>query len=174
MSSTLPTPELRDGEMHDRHVFATVSAAFESLGQVVAFLDSSYQVLFASPALRGLIGATEIEGRPISDFIEFEAASESLKKGERCELLCDVKARPGHAVQVCAAAFSDATFDARAAYVLCMELFDGESGSESASAEAEKIIRALEANRWRRSAAARALGISRATLWRRMRDLHIL
>jgi transcriptional regulator of acetoin/glycerol metabolism len=32
------------------------------------------------------------------------------------------------------------------------------------------IRRALEAHRWRRVDAARALGISRATLWRRMRE----
>ena len=33
-----------------------------------------------------------------------------------------------------------------------------------------EIREALEQNRWRRKAAARALGISRTTLWRKMRD----
>ena len=34
----------------------------------------------------------------------------------------------------------------------------------------DEIREALEQNRWRRKAAARALGISRTTLWRKMRD----
>ncbi len=37
----------------------------------------------------------------------------------------------------------------------------------------EAILEALEATRWRREAAAEALGISRTTLWRRMRELGI-
>ncbi len=37
----------------------------------------------------------------------------------------------------------------------------------------EAIVQALEANRWRREAAAEVLGISRTTLWRRMRELGI-
>ena len=36
--------------------------------------------------------------------------------------------------------------------------------------DVERLRRALEAHRWRRTEAARALGISRATLWRRMRE----
>ncbi|MBX7187252.1 MAG: sigma-54 dependent transcriptional regulator [Vicinamibacteria bacterium] len=36
--------------------------------------------------------------------------------------------------------------------------------------DARELTRALEAHRWRRVEAARALGISRATLWRRMRE----
>ena len=39
-----------------------------------------------------------------------------------------------------------------------------------APAEATLLERTLEAHRWRRIDAARALGISRATLWRRMRE----
>jgi len=38
-------------------------------------------------------------------------------------------------------------------------------------AEADELRRALEAHRWRRAEAARALGISRTTLWRKMREL---
>ncbi len=41
------------------------------------------------------------------------------------------------------------------------------------SAEAERLRAALDAHHWRRDLAARALGISRSTLWRRLRELHI-
>ena len=36
--------------------------------------------------------------------------------------------------------------------------------------DVQQLQRALEANRWRRGQAAQTLGISRATLWRRMRE----
>lgn len=39
--------------------------------------------------------------------------------------------------------------------------------------EIERLRKALNAHRWRRSETARALGISRATLWRRMREAGI-
>jgi transcriptional regulator of acetoin/glycerol metabolism len=40
----------------------------------------------------------------------------------------------------------------------------------AAHAEAAGLRQALAAHRWRRDETARALGISRATLWRRMRE----
>jgi transcriptional regulator of acetoin/glycerol metabolism len=42
--------------------------------------------------------------------------------------------------------------------------------ARSHSPAEEQVLRALETHRWRRVEAARALGISRATLWRRMRE----
>lgn len=41
-------------------------------------------------------------------------------------------------------------------------------------AERERVIEALDTNHWRREPAARSLGISRATLWRKMRELDLL
>jgi DNA-binding NtrC family response regulator len=43
----------------------------------------------------------------------------------------------------------------------------------SADPESERIVKALAAHRWNRNRAAQALGLSRSTLWRRMRDLGI-
>lgn len=39
--------------------------------------------------------------------------------------------------------------------------------------EAGKVLSALEANHWKRTETAKSLGISRVTLWRRMRELHL-
>ena len=39
--------------------------------------------------------------------------------------------------------------------------------------EAGKLRSALDINHWKRAETARALGISRATLWRCMRELHL-
>lgn len=41
-------------------------------------------------------------------------------------------------------------------------------------AEAERLRSVLDAHQWKRAKAAQALGISRATLWRRMRELHLV
>ena len=41
------------------------------------------------------------------------------------------------------------------------------------SDEARRLRTVLEAHHWRRDIAARALGVSRSTLWRRLRELHI-
>lgn len=46
--------------------------------------------------------------------------------------------------------------------------------AEVVTSEADRLRIALESHRWRREETARALGISRATLWRRMRELKLL
>ncbi|MHB1021292.1 MAG: sigma-54 interaction domain-containing protein [Acidobacteriaceae bacterium] len=43
----------------------------------------------------------------------------------------------------------------------------------ASDSEADQLRAALEAHHWRRADAARALGLSRSTLWRRMRELHL-
>jgi DNA-binding NtrC family response regulator len=46
--------------------------------------------------------------------------------------------------------------------------------AEEPQCERDRVRMALESNRWRREDAARALGISRATLWRRMKEHGLL
>ena len=43
-----------------------------------------------------------------------------------------------------------------------------------ASAGAQKLLAVLDSHGWNRSSTAAALGISRTTLWRRMKELHLL
>ncbi len=40
--------------------------------------------------------------------------------------------------------------------------------------EAERLLAALQRHRWKRAEAAKELGLSRSTLWRRMRELHLI
>lgn len=48
------------------------------------------------------------------------------------------------------------------------------SGSNRARREVDKLLEALDAHGWKRGATARALGISRSTLWRRMKEYGLL
>ena len=45
--------------------------------------------------------------------------------------------------------------------------------AEEPSGEAQQILDALEATHWNRNDAAQLLGISRTTLWRKMREYQI-
>ena len=47
------------------------------------------------------------------------------------------------------------------------------NGISGEDVEVERLRSVLDAHQWKREQAARALGISRATLWRRMRELHL-
>lgn len=50
----------------------------------------------------------------------------------------------------------------------------GPAQESTVLSEAQRLRSALESHRWRREETARALGISRATLWRRMREFNLL
>lgn len=156
-----------------RGVFNPVSAAFESLGMAVALLDSDMKIVDASPASRGLLGAPDLAGRSICEFVDVQPIADRLASGHRISALCRVNAGSPTSVNVMAAPLPEGAFDNGVRYLIALELLEP-SSRYAAVEEAERIRRALEDHRWRRTAAARALGISRATLWRRMREHGLL
>ncbi|HEX9160255.1 MAG TPA: helix-turn-helix domain-containing protein [Thermoanaerobaculia bacterium] len=153
-------------------MFSAVSATFESLGHAVALLDDDLQIVEASPAFRGLVGTADVDQHHMSDFIDLTPIADKLRAGERCGGHCEVVSSAA-AVDITAARLPEGVFEAPVRYALTVQL--RENGSRNGdSDDFERIRHALEEHRWRRSAAARSLGISRATLWRRMRDYGLL
>ena len=157
-----------------RTPFNAMSAAFESLGLAVVLLDRDLRIVDASPASRGLLGTPDLAGHNIKEFVELDGISDRLAAGSRAAGMCHLQAnglKPS--LNVSAAPLPDGGFEEPVRYVMALELRDTNT-RQVAVEDAERIRRALEDHRWRRTAAARALGISRATLWRRMREHGLL
>jgi len=158
-----------------RTPFNALSAAFESLGLAVVLLDRDLRIVEASPASRGLLGTPDLAGRGIAEFVELNGISDRLATGGRASAMCRLHVNGNSpSLNVSAAPLPDGGgFEEPVRYVMALELLDT-SARQVAVEEAERIRRALEDHRWRRTAAARARGISRATLWRRMREHGLL
>ena len=145
--------------------FLIVRSSFEALGKAVAFLDNDLRIVDASPALCTLLNTPAPEGRLLADLMDAQPLLDAMRAGRRGDRQCSTPR--GQMLHVTGAKLAERMFDSDARYLICIDV-------ETEAGEPERILRALEANRWRRSAAARALGISRATLWRRMRDFGML
>ena len=150
-------------ETDRRAVLDAASALFDSLGEVLLCVDGDFRIQFAPDDIRDIVGA------PVAAVLghEVEALLRQGRKAETRALLRTPRATRG--VTATLAPFvtrrdgGDAT-----KYVIVLRSLEEPDTARS------RIVAALEANRWRRDAAARALGISRATLWRKMRDLGLL
>lgn len=151
-----------------------MSAALESLGLAVVLLDREFKIIEASPASRGILGTPDLAGHGINEFVDVSCIAQRLSAGSRASGLCRLQSNGSKpSLNVSGAPLPDGAFEEPVRYILAMELRD--TGSRYVAVEeAERIRRALEDHRWRRTAAARALGISRATLWRRMREHGLL
>ena len=179
-----------------------VSAAFDALGRAFLCLDGDLRVLHCSSVLDELLGpgaasgaeglsAEELLGAPL--FGPAAPLRQALLGGERREGFRailrgrDRESRP-RLVSVMAAPIHppEEMWDPRVAFVVVLhpaedEHIFGESALDDpvslaeseVSSRARRLQSVLEEHHWRRSEAARALGISRTTLWRMMREAGI-
>lgn len=145
-----------------RSLPATLDLVFGSLGQALVCLDPDFRVVHGSPELDRLVGG-DIAGRWIGQPVEQlgrellapdGALRAALVRGERISLTI---APLGHV--------SEQFGDPRLAYVVLLSPITRDDQ------EREELRAALDTHCWRRDDTARALGISRTTLWRRMREL---
>jgi transcriptional regulator of acetoin/glycerol metabolism len=149
-------------ETDRRAVLEAASALFDSLGEVLLCVDGEFRIQFAPDDLRDVIGA------PVAAVLghEVEGLLRQGRKAETRALLHTPRATRG--VTATLAPFVSRHGGDSTKYVIVLRSLEEPDSARS------RIVAALEANRWRRDAAARALGISRATLWRKMRDLGLL
>jgi len=118
-----------------------LEAAIEAMGEGVAVLDGAGRVVYASESARGLLGDL-----PRSSGPERVVARLLEHGGRRVPLQLGAR-------------------------VLGEAIFLGRESAEASLAERERraILETLRATGGRLTAAARYLGISRTTLWRRLR-----
>lgn len=148
-------------ESDTRTALDAASALFSSFGETLICVDSNRKIAYAPETLRDLVGRTA------ADVFGSEADS-LLSLGEQAQVHTQLRTAPAQPVVLTLAPFPERSTFGDIAYVITLRT------DESSSSEAERIRAALETHRWRRDAAARSLGISRATLWRKMRTLGLL
>jgi transcriptional regulator of acetoin/glycerol metabolism len=149
--------------VEERAAIEAASVLFASVGEVLICAGVDGRVVFVPDSYR------ELRGRTVAEL--FGMAVDLAMRGEHRETLHTMVQtvrgpRPG---TVTVAPFeSDEDLGLEGVrYVLAFR-------AEEISGEADRIRLALEAHRWRREEAARSLGISRATLWRKMREYGLL
>jgi hypothetical protein len=163
-----------------------VGQAFAALGRAVLLLDREWRVLYASAELDRLAGAgaaAAAEGLAAAELLgaEFFGRGSRLRRalgrGERCESRSTELRRPGGAglcVEMSVAPlrgrFPEPDLPARYLVVLAAAAAGGPGEAPGPAEERLQLLAALAAHRWRREATASALGVSRTTLWRRMRE----
>ena len=149
-------------ETDRRAVLDAASALFDSIGEVLLCVDGEFRIQYAADDLRDIIGA------PVAAVLGHEVEL-LLRQGRRAETRALLRTpRATRGVTATLAPYVSRKEGDTTKYVIVLRALEEPDSARS------RIVAALEANRWRRDAAARALGISRATLWRKMRDLGLL
>jgi transcriptional regulator of acetoin/glycerol metabolism len=149
-------------ETDRKAVLEAASALFDSIGEVLLCVDGEFRIQFAPDDLRDIFGA------PVAAVLGHEVET-LLRQGRRAETRALFRTpRATRGVTAILAPYVSRREGDSTKYVIVLRSLDEPDSARS------RIVAALEANRWRRDAAARALGISRATLWRKMRDLGLL
>jgi len=144
-----------------RAALSVATALFSSLGETLICVDADRRISYAPETLGDIIG------RPAIDIFGSETDA-LLRLGEFAQIRTQLRNATLQPVLLTVAPFTERRLFADIAYVLALK------ADETSSNESEKIRAALETHRWRRDAAAKSLGISRATLWRKMRSYGLL
>lgn len=150
-------------ETDRRAVLDAASALFDSIGEVLLCVDGDMRIAYAPDGLRDVIGA------PLAAILgsEVDALARLGHRAETRAVMHTARGDRGVFVRLAPhVGHRDLLHEVR--YVLVLHPLDEPDNERS------RIIAALEASRWRRDAAARSLGISRATLWRKMREYGLL
>lgn len=177
-----------------RAALAGVGAAFAPLGGAFLALDAEFRVVFASCFLDRLLGAGTAQqavSRPIEQLAGFALFGPDGRLRQMLavglpaqELGTWLPGQSAHAQPLSITATPltlppEADHEQRVAYMVLVHPANGDLAimgapalhpHGAASQEAERLRHALDAHRWSRRDTARALGISRTTLWRLMRD----
>ncbi len=177
-----------------------LSTVFDSLGRSLICLGPDFRIVHGAGGLERLAGPGAVEallGKAAEEVFgpELFGADGTLRRalaaGERREGWGAVLRMPGgrnrQVSLTVAPILPDTTgmCDSRVAYVVVLRpVQDGEEIGDGAAIllplepssspqERQKLLDALSTHHWRRDATARALGISRTTLWRKMRELDL-
>ena len=149
--------------VEEKAAIEAASVLFASVGEVLFCVGEDGRLLFAADAL------PEARGRTVAEV--FGMGVDLAMRGERRETLhAIVQTARGPLAGVITVAPVDSDRDLGMPGIRFVLAFR----PEEVVGEVERIRHALEAHRWRREEAARALGISRATLWRKMREYGLL
>ncbi len=170
-------------------VLEGVHRVLESLGRGLICLTHDFRVFQVSPGVGRPVGTGATagwDGLPVEEVLGTELFGEdaplrrALTAGERREAWAATLSAPGVAprrVSLAAAPLRperSSPCDPRVAYLVLVspaEESAAETPASGGGAERRQLLATLDAHRWRRAEAAAALGISRTTLWRRMRAL---
>lgn len=120
---------------------ALLSAVIDALGEGVVVIDRDGQVAYASESVRPAVEACQVQGNSGAQLV-----AELVKLGGRSVRLPLGQAAVGEAV------------------------FFPSSDHTLADRERRAILETLRRTGWRLATAARDLGISRTTLWRRLKE----
>lgn len=191
--------ELPSRERDERNALMTwTSVVLESFGRGLICLDADFRILHASPLAAHLLGgAYPIEaGLPASSVFGehlFGAAGAlrlALRAGEPRARSTQSRAAHGapETMLTISAAALDAAHDTGVSYAVVVGASDDERWNvrlpvdidpaelhiRGRSADRDELRAVLDHYHWQRAEAARALGISRTTLWRKMREIGLI
>lgn len=167
---------------------------FAALGEALLCLDEDFTIVYASPFLDRLLGRPSAERiRSLPAEVVFGEDVFGPGSHHRTVLHAEGRAarvpatlRPGDGsgrpvvLEIARVESPEGPRDGGIAWVIALRAAVEEADSvgnglpSGTDPEGIRIRQALEAHRWRREEAAHALGISRTTLWRKMREYGLL